>query len=156
MTTIEEVSVLLRKNNLKLCAAESFTGGGIASNIVSLAGASDIFVTSLVCYLEQAKMALLGVSDATLKEYGAVSEQTVSEMLDGLKRLGLGDVFVATSGNAGPTSEKPNEVGLFYLGVMFKDKKIIKKYQVSGNRQEVIDQGVENSFKLILQVISGI
>ncbi|MCH5164472.1 MAG: CinA family protein [Clostridiales bacterium] len=156
MTMIEEVSCILRKNNLKLCVAESFTGGLVASSFVSLAGASDIFVTSLVCYAEQAKKALLGVSDYTLKEYGAVSEQTVSEMLDGLKRLSLGDVFVATSGNAGPTSEKPNEVGLFYLGVMFKDRKIIKKYQVSGNRQEVINQGAQNSFDLILQVLSDI
>ena len=156
MTKVNEVSTLLRKNKLKLCAAESFTGGGIASAFVSLAGASDIFVTSLVCYAEQAKMSLLGVPNDTLGKYGAVSEQTVSRMLDGLKRLNLGDVFIATSGNAGPTSEKPNEVGLFYLGVMYKDKKIIKKYQVSGDRQEVIAQGIENSFELILQVLSDI
>ena len=156
MTKVEEVSAMLRKKKLKLCVAESFTGGGIASSFVSLSGASDIFVTSLVCYTEQAKMALLGVSGDTLKEYGAVSEQTVSQMLDGLKRLSLGDVFVATSGNAGPTSEKPNEVGLFYLGVMYMDKMIIKKYQVGGDRQEVIAQGIENSFELILQVLSEI
>ena len=153
MTTNKRISELLRRNNLKLSCAESFTGGGIASALVSVVGASDIFSSSLICYSNEAKIKLLDVNKKTIEDYGAVSEQTVSEMLDGLNKLGLGNVFIATSANAGPTSEKPNEVGIFYLGAMFKEKKIINKYFFSGDRNQVIEYGIEKSFELIEKII---
>lgn len=154
MTEIEILSSLLRKKGLKVCSAESFTGGGIASSFVALPGASDVFTASLVCYVEQAKVKLLGVLEDTLKRFGAVSEQTVSEMLDGLERLNLADVFIATSGNAGPSAEKNGEVGLFYIGVKYKGIKQIKKFRVDGNRKQIIDCGVSESLKLILATIN--
>lgn len=147
--TTEYVSSLLRNGGHKLCIAESFTGGGVAKNFVSLAGASDILATSLVCYAERAKHRLLGVKEETLARFGAVSRETVSEMLGGLKKLGLGDVFAATSGNAGPTAEKEGQVGLCYVGVMTGEKKVIVELRLSGTRSEIIESGIQNCISLI-------
>ncbi len=155
MTEIENVSRLLRQNKLKICCAESFTGGGIASEFVSLQGASDIFSSSLVCYSNEAKIKLLGVNKSTIESFGAVSSQTVSEMLDGLKRLKLGDVFVATSGNAGPTAEKNDEVGVFFIGALYKDAKIIKRFRLQGDRKQVIDYGKAQALELIDEIINS-
>ncbi len=153
MTEIENVSDLLRKNKIKICCAESFTGGGIASAFVSLPGASDIFASSLVCYSNESKIKILGVKKETIDRFGAVSEQTVSEMLDGLNRCGLGDLFIATSGNAGPTAERSDEVGVFYLGGSYKGRKIVRKYISSGSRKEVIDYGIQKSLELIMELL---
>lgn len=153
MIKIKEVFNLLKKNELRVSTAESFTGGGIASRIVSIAGASDIFSLSLICYSNQAKMQLLGVSSETLTTYGAVSAQTVSEMLDGLEKIGQADVVVATSGNAGPTAEKDDEVGVYYIGVMHNDKKLIRRYHHIGSRKQVIDNGISDSLDLIAEIL---
>lgn len=154
MTRIEAISVALRENKLRLCAAESFTGGGIASSFVALAGASDVFTLSVVSYAEEAKKRLLGVKEQTLKRFGAVSPETVTEMLDGLENYGLGDIFVATSGNAGPTAEKEGDVGLFYVGVSFKGNKVIKKHICHGTRDEVIACGIEKALELIAETLN--
>ena len=153
MTKIEQILHILRRKNLKICTAESFTGGSVASSFVSIAGASDVFSLGLVCYTYQAKMQMLGVAQSTLSDFGAVSEQTVSEMLDGLDRLNIADIMLATSGNAGPTAEKDGEVGVFYLGVMQGGKKTIRRYKAQGDRQSVIDCGVDQSINLILELI---
>lgn len=153
MTESEKIFELLLRNNLKLCCAESFTGGGIASELISLPGASNIFSLGLICYSNEAKMNMLNVKRHTLDTFGAVSSQTISEMLDGLMRLRLGNIFLATSGNAGPTSEKPDEVGMFYIGVMFNGKKIIKKYFSDGNRNQVIKFGITKSFELLEELL---
>ena len=144
----------LRNKNLRIAVAESFTGGGVASEFVSVSGASDVFAVGLVCYAELAKEQLLGVKRQTLDTFGAVSEQTIVEMLNGLKELGLGHIMLATSGNAGPTAEKADEVGVFYLGVMYGDKKIVRRYKTSGNRADVIRIGIQESLDLIAEIIS--
>lgn len=153
MTKIKEIFNILKEKELRVATAESFTGGSIASAFVSIPGASDIFSLSLVCYSNQAKMQMLGVSNKTLFDYGAVSEQTVSEMLDGLYKLGEADVVVATSGNAGPTAEKADEVGVYYIGVMFNSKKIIRRCKHSGSRKQVISKGVDDSLALIAEIL---
>ncbi|MBE5731082.1 MAG: nicotinamide-nucleotide amidohydrolase family protein [Clostridiales bacterium] len=144
----------LRNKKLRVAVAESFTGGGVASEFVSVSGASDVFAVGLVCYAENAKERILGVKRETLDAFGAVSEQTISEMLDGLKALGLGQVMLATSGNAGPTSEKADEVGVFYLGVMCGEEKIVRRYKASGSRAEVIRIGIQEGLDLIAEIIS--
>lgn len=153
MTKVEAISITLRENKLRLCAAESFTGGGIASSFVALAGASDIFTLSVVSYAEEAKKRILGVKEQTLKQFGAVSPETVTEMLDGLESYGLGDIFVATSGNAGPTAEKEGDVGLFYVGVSFKGNKRVNKFRHCGSREEVIACGIDKALDLIAETL---
>lgn len=112
------VGKLLRERGASLAVAESCTGGLIASRITDVAGASDYFVTGVVAYANQTKERLLGVSPATLRDHGAVSEACAREMAEGVRRLNGAAYGLATTGIAGPgggTPEKP--VGLVYVAV---------------------------------------
>ncbi len=108
----------LRGLGLTLATAESCTGGYISHLITSEAGASDFFAGSAVTYSNEMKSALLGVSPATLKNFGAVSEETVREMAEGaVKNLGS-DLAVAVSGIAGPGGGSPEKpVGTVWIAV---------------------------------------
>lgn len=154
MIEIKELEDVMRRKNIKLCVAESFTGGGISSLLTSVAGSSDVVSCSLVTYSNQAKEKILGVNPKTIEEYGAVSENTVSEMLDGLQNLGLGNVFLATSGNAGPTSEKPNECGLIFIGCMINGEKTILRFVIEGDRAFVTNQGIVKAVDLLAAKIN--
>ena len=116
------VYLKLRGKNLRLATAESCTGGLIGKRITEIAGSSGVYLGGVVAYDNAVKINMLGVSPETLKNHGAVSEQTVIEMARGAaERLGA-DIGVATTGIAGPgggTDEKP--VGLVYVGVYYKN-----------------------------------
>ena len=82
----------------------------------------------LVTYSNQAKMDELGVKAETLEKYGAVSEETALEMVEGLKNASGSDICISVTGIAGPgggSAEKP--VGLIYIGFMYGDKKLCRK-----------------------------
>ena len=113
----EKVGELLKAKKLSLSTAESCTGGGIAALITSVPGSSEYFNGSIVAYSNEIKMSLLHVSAETLEKHGAVSRETVTEMVKGAMKTLKTDCAVATSGIAGPgggTSEKP--VGTVWIG----------------------------------------
>ncbi len=153
MTTPKETFEALRQKRLTISCGESFTGGGIASKLIENVGASEILSFSAVCYSNEAKQKILYVPSETIEQYGAVSAQTVEKMLDGLNKIGLSDVQVATAGNAGPTAEKEGEVGVVYIGTMFNGKKEVKKYLLSGDRTSVIKSGVELALSMVYDAI---
>lgn len=121
----------LMEQGLTLSSAESCTGGMFASTMTDIPGISQCFDRGLVTYSNQAKMEELGVSAGTLEKFGAVSEETALEMVEGLKRVSGSDVCISVTGIAGPgggSEEKP--VGLVYIGFSYGDKKICKKTQM--------------------------
>lgn len=121
----------LMERGLTLSSAESCTGGMFASTMTDIPGISQCFDRGLVTYSNQAKMEELGVSAGTLEKFGAVSEETALEMVEGLKRVSGSDVCISVTGIAGPgggSEEKP--VGLVYIGFSYGDKKICKKIQM--------------------------
>ena len=116
------ISKLIKKK-ISFSVAESCTGGLIANTIVKIDGASKIFSYGLVCYSNKAKIKYLSVSQKTLSQYGAVSKNVVSEMIDNLFKKEKTMICVSTSGIAGPkggTKEKP--VGLVFVGIKYKNK----------------------------------
>lgn len=129
------IGKLLLNNHLNLGTAESCTGGLIAHKITSVSGSSAYFKGSIVCYANEIKANLLGVHQSTLEQFGAVSEQTVSEMLTGcLQQLNV-DVAVAVSGIAGPnggSEEKP--IGTVFIGIANKTTQSIRKFNFSKKR----------------------
>lgn len=121
----------LMEQGLTLSSAESCTGGMFASTMTDIPGISQCFDRGLVTYSNQAKMEELGVSAGTLEKFGAVSEETALEMVEGLKRVSGSDVCISVTGIAGPgggSEEKP--VGLVYIGFSYGGKKICKKIQM--------------------------
>lgn len=127
---------LLKKNNLKLAVAESCTGGVITSSITENPGASEVLYGGFVTYSNEAKMKVLGVKKETLDTFGAVSEQTAVEMVQGLITLSGADAAVAVTGIAGPgggSEEKP--VGLAYISIYFKGEITTKKVNYAFRRK---------------------
>jgi nicotinamide-nucleotide amidase len=126
---------LLKEKDFTLSTAESCTGGYVAHLLTSVPGSSAYFMGSIVCYSNEIKVRQLGVRETTLHHAGAVSEETVREMVAGaLNRLGT-DIAVATSGIAGPdggTPEKP--VGTIWLAVGNKERTLTRKLQLGKDR----------------------
>ncbi|QQR97689.1 MAG: CinA family protein [Sphingobacteriales bacterium] len=125
----------LRKN-LTISTAESCTGGYLAHLITSISGSSAYYHGSIVAYDNCIKENILHVKRDILNTYGAVSEQTVSEMLDGAIDTFNTDISIATSGIAGPTGgtqDKP--VGTVVIGIANKQEKWIKKFVFTNNRE---------------------
>lgn len=149
--TMEEAVVrLLNKYELTVTTAESCTGGMIASKIVNVPGASEVFNEGFITYSNKAKRKHLDVSKNTLKKYGAVSEQTVKEMALGGVFAADSDACIAVSGIAGPdggTDEKP--VGLVYIGCCIKDNVTVKECHFQGTRYEVREQAANAALDLL-------
>jgi nicotinamide-nucleotide amidase len=112
-----EVADEVQRCRLMLVTAESCSGGWIAKTLTDLPGSSAWFDTGVVTYSYEAKEALLGVNPRTLEHTGAVSEETVLEMVSGaLARFGAG-VAVAVTGIAGPSGGTPDKpVGTVWIG----------------------------------------
>ena len=117
MATCESIADLartvvseLRESGRAVATAESCTGGWIAKSLTDVAGSSTVFGYGIVSYSNGAKEQLLGVSNATLNEQGAVSKQVGSEMAEGALNLSGANIAVGVSGVAGPeggTDDKP-------------------------------------------------
>jgi nicotinamide-nucleotide amidase len=114
----ESLMHLFKKKGFTLSAAESCTGGYFSHMITSVAGSSAYYIGSLVTYSNEMKMHLLNVNENTLKNHGAVSEETVREMVKGLLETTKSNIGVSVSGIAGPSGgseEKP--VGTIWMAV---------------------------------------
>lgn len=126
---VQEVAALLTRHKKTLAIAESCTGGLIANMITDQPGSSDYFVFSGITYSNAVKTAILGVTEKTLIDHGAVHEQTAREMaLGALKKAGA-DYAVSTTGIAGPTGgtdDKP--VGTVCIGLAGADFSTSKKF----------------------------
>jgi nicotinamide-nucleotide amidase len=135
-TNLEQaIGQLLIKKGLTIATAESCTGGSIASLLTSISGSSAYFIGSVVAYSNEVKSNLLGVKTDTLTEHGAVSEQTIREMADGIRQKLGADIGVATSGIAGPTGGTPEKpVGTIWIAYSDKHKTVTKKLQLTSER----------------------
>lgn len=135
-TNLEQaIGQLLIKKALTVATAESCTGGSIASLLTSVSGSSAYFTGSVVAYSNEVKNNLLGVKTETLAEHGAVSEQTVREMAEGVRQKLGADIGIATSGIAGPTGGTPEKpVGTIWIAYSDKHKTITKKLQLTSER----------------------
>ena len=127
---------ILRDRSLTIAIAESCTGGLISYLITSIPGSSDYFTGGLVAYSNDIKQNILGVKGQTINQYGAVSEETVKEMAEGIRKKFNTDIGLASTGIAGPgggTSEKP--VGTVWIGLADKKKTIVKKLSLGNDRE---------------------
>ncbi len=154
MQIAASLGAVLAAKGWTISCAESCTGGGVAYAITSTAGSSEWFERSFVTYSNTAKVSLLGVDENTLATAGAVSAQTVEEMVAGCARRSNAEVAVAVSGIAGPgggSIDKP--VGLVWFGFFIDGKVISKQVIFNGDRQQVRDQAIEfalsNTLKLV-------
>lgn len=135
-TTLEEaVGQLLKAHGKTIALAESCSGGYVQHKITTIAGSSQYFQGGVVPYHNDHKVNILGVSPETLKTHGAVSEECVKEMAEGVRKLFKADIGASSSGIAGPdggTDEKP--VGTVWIAFANGKETIAKKLQLTQNR----------------------
>ena len=151
----EQLGECMKVKGLMLASAESCTGGWLAKIITDIPGSSAWFTGSVVCYSNESKHSLLGVDENTLKEFGAVSGETVLELSDGLFSHTDADVAVSVSGIAGPdggSDDKP--VGLVWLSWGKRDKSVhANPFNFSGDREEVRKQSIKQALNCLLDLL---
>ncbi len=128
----------LQKQNKQIAVAESCTGGLVSKIITDTPGASSVFGYGVTVYSNEAKQKLLGVKRETLESHGAVSENTVCEMANGVLNLADADIAIAISGIAGPSndgSEKP--VGTVCIGIATRERCFGTTFVFAGKRNEI-------------------
>lgn len=149
--TIEEAIVeAFTQAGLRLAVAESCTGGLLAGSITAIPGASAIFDCGIVAYHNRIKEQVLGVQKKVLCDYGAVSEQTVIQMAEGVKQLSGAQYSIATSGIAGPgggTIDKP--VGTVWIAVSGRSKTITQLFQFRNDRQINIERSIAQALNML-------
>lgn len=146
----EVVAEILTLQNKTLATAESCTGGYIAHLLTSIPGSSKFFNGSVVSYTNQAKEKLLQVQSSTIQQFGAVSENTVKEMLLGALKQLDSNYAIAVSGIMGPdggTDEKP--VGTVWVAVGNSQKIITQKFHFRFNRLQNIHLTALNALNLL-------
>ena len=144
-----------RARKWTLATAESCTGGLVAGALTEIAGSSDVVDRGFVTYSNAAKMAMLGVPDATLRQYGAVSKQTALAMASGALARANVDLTVAITGVAGPgggSAEKP--VGLVHFATATKDGGLVHREKRYGDigRAEVRRLSVIEALTMLLEL----
>ena len=148
------IGELLKKRKLTVSTAESCTGGSIAERLKSIAGSSEYFKGSIVAYSNEVKKDLLYVSSETLEKYGAVSEETVIEMVKGAMKALKTDCAVATSGIAGPgggTPEKP--VGTVWIAAGYKNEIRTYKQETNRGRAMNIERAGNNALLMLRDLL---
>jgi len=149
-----QVGERLLANNLVLVTAESCTGGWISQCVTDIAGSSQWFDRGFVTYSNNAKQDMLGVSSETLLKFGAVSEQTVIEMVQGALKYSSADIAVAVTGIAGPTGGSDSKpVGLVWHAWATRNSQpVVRSEHYLGSRRQVREQAVTTALEGILRL----
>ena len=137
-----------------LATAESCTGGNIARLLTAQAGASAYFKGGIIAYSNEVKECALGVKHSTLETHGAVSEETVREMVEGVRKRLCADYAIATTGIAGPTGGTPEKpVGTVWVAVCDKEHTVTQLMHYGDRRQQTIDRTTNQAFSMLIKLI---
>ena len=153
---VEQLGRALQARDWRLVVAESCTGGWVAKVLTDIAGSSSWFERGFVTYSDAAKQELLDVRAATLKDFGAVSEQTAREMAVGALAHGPAEVALAITGIAGPGGGSPDKpVGLVWFAWARRSGALrVAHQQFNGDRAAVRRQAVVVALQGALRVLS--
>ena len=151
----EIIGRLMKDKGLSLATAESCTGGYIAHLITSVPGSSVYFTGSVIAYSNKIKETVLGVKEETLKQYGAVSKQTVVEMAEGIKKLYGTDYAIAVSGIAGPEGGTPQKpVGTTWIAISSSHKTHAQKFLFGEHRGRNIRKAAVTALNELRKVLA--
>lgn len=137
-----------------LAVAESCTGGNISKIITSNPGSSAYYLGGIISYHKDIKEQILHISNKTITNHSVVSEQVAKEMAKNVRTLLKSDYGIATTGNAGPTTDKTDEtVGVVFIAIASDKKTIVKKFNFGQSREKVIQKASIKAFEMFLDFI---
>ena len=150
----QQLAQTLIQRHWKIALAESCTGGLVSARLTELAGSSGWFERGYVTYSNQAKIDCLGVPNATLERFGAVSEEVARSMVQGAQKNAGVQVAMAITGIAGPTGGSPEKpVGTVCFGWAIDEKWICKTAHFIGDRQAVREQACDYALSELLTLL---
>ncbi len=148
---------LLKEKKLTLSTAESCTGGLCAQRMTDLPGASAVFRGGVVSYWSEVKHNVLGVDQALLDQYGAVSSQVAAAMAVGVRNRLNSDLALSFTGVAGPDpDDRGNPVGLVYVGIAWDGGTYVRAVHTIGSRQKIRKVACHNGFDLLRRRLGGL
>jgi nicotinamide-nucleotide amidase len=150
----ETIGKLLRERQETLSTAESCTGGYVAHLITLIPGSSDYFKGGVIAYANEIKESTLGVNHQTITNFGAVSEQVVKEMAEGIRKKTGTDYAIATSGIAGPdggTPEKP--VGTTWISIASKERTVAEHFLMGEHRERNVRKTALTALNMLRKII---
>lgn len=158
MTTAAQLVSTLREHGWTLGVAESLTGGAVASEIVTVAGASAVLWGAVVAYATPVKQTLLGVDADLLAEHGPVHAEVAVQMALGVRHaVAVGgraaDVGISTTGIAGPESPDGQPVGTVHIGVATPLGASSRLFVFAGSRDRIRTQARDAAIELALETI---
>jgi nicotinamide-nucleotide amidase len=150
------VGRLARRRGVDIATAESCTGGGVATAITRISGSAKWFDRGFVTYTNLAKKQMLGVSQRTLGNHGAVSEPVAREMARGALRHSPADVSVAITGIAGPTGgSRSKPVGLVWFAWGVRGGEVQARcFRFKGDRTEIRRQSVAVALRGLIDLLA--
>jgi len=152
---VEKIIQKLTEQKQTVSFAESCTGGRIAAAFTAVSGASAILDGSVVSYSNDIKHTWLGVEKEVLENFGAVSSQCVSQMLEGIKNLSGADYAIAVSGIAGPTGgTELKPVGTVYIGLQTPFSQEVFHCNFSGPREAVQEQSTLFAIEKLAEILN--
>jgi len=158
MTNLEqEIGNLLRQKGLTLGIVESATGGLISHRITDVPGSSDYYTGSVTAYSNEVKIKVVGVKEATLDKYGAVSYQVAEEMAQSGRKILAADICLADTGIAGPGGATPGKpVGLFYIGLSHQSGTYSQKHHFQGSREQNKHRAAEAALAWLKEFLTSL
>ena len=151
---METLISVLKENRLTLGSAESITGGLFASSIVSVPGASEVFLGGIVSYANSIKESVLRIPKEIIVSKGVVSEDIVTLMADSCQTILGVDVAVSFSGNAGPDVLENKPVGAIWTCIKVKDKTYTYYDVLLGTRNEIRQEIVRLSGERLINIVN--
>ena len=149
-SVLEDFHKVALEIGITIGTAESCTGGLVGKILTDLGGSSGYYQGGVISYANTVKEQVLGVSSETLATYGAVSEETAKEMVEGVFRVLRTDYAIATTGIAGPgggSQEKP--VGLVYIGIGTPQGITVHKEIFIGDRTSIRKSVAERAIQYV-------
>ncbi len=154
MMTRRSYDVIAALNGKTLVTAESCTGGGIGAVLTSVPGSSAVFKGGIISYTNEVKVSQLNVDREVLNTCGAVSYEVAKQMAIGVRKNLAADYAVSVTGLAGPDGDEyGNPVGTVFIGFTDKNGVDVRKFQFSGDREDIRDQAICAALDLILEKI---
>jgi nicotinamide-nucleotide amidase len=144
---------LLRERRESISCAESITGGALTAALVSISGASDVLLGSIVAYSKEMKINQLGLSAELITEKGLVSKEVALEMAKGAKQKLGSSWAISSTGSAGPRALDGSSPGEIWIAIVGPDRQESVKLSLNGARQEVISGAVESALTLLERIL---
>jgi nicotinamide-nucleotide amidase len=157
MSLEEEIGTRLRQKGLTLGIVESATGGLLSHRITNIPGSSDYYKGSVTAYSNRVKTGVVGVKEATLNQYGAVSAEVAEEMALGGRKILSADICLADTGIAGPGGASAGKgVGLFYIGLSHGERTFSRKHNFKGDREQNKQSAAEAALVWLKEYLAGL